>query len=168
MTSPAVVHAEHGPSITSDDVRRALAHQSFAVLAHIDLVGRPRSSGVVYGMADDRLWVATYRDSRKAHDLRTGDHVSVTVPVRRGGILALLLPIPPATISFTAAVTVHAPGSLSPSTLPADLVKLLPDEGWATSVVFELAPVGEFLTYGIGVSLADMRRRARSLAHVPA
>ena len=38
--------------------------------------------------------------------------VAVTVPVRRGGILSLVAPIPPATVSFHGTAVVHPAGSL--------------------------------------------------------
>ncbi len=42
----------------------------------------------------------------------------MTVPVRRGGIMSLLLPIPPETISFHATAVVHRAGSVEDGTLP--------------------------------------------------
>jgi hypothetical protein len=72
----------------------------------------PRSSGVVYKTVAKGLYIAVAPDSWKARHLASGAHVSVTVPVHRGGILALALPIPPATISFQATANVHPAGSL--------------------------------------------------------
>jgi hypothetical protein len=140
----------------ADEVWRDLAKGSFAVLAHLTDEGDPRSSGVVYGMVDRRLYVA----------LGTGDEVSVTVPVRRGGLLSLLFPIPPATISFHARVTVHSAESITRSSFPKELRRLLPDTG-SPICILELTPEGQFLTYGVGVSLADMRKPAIAAGHVP-
>ena len=147
-----------GPELTRDAVWRALERASFAVIGHVNGSGEPRSSGVVYGVADGRLYVVVAADGWKAHDLHTGDEVSVTVPVRRGGLLALLFPIPPATISFHATTTVHAAGTVRPEQLPHDLARLLPAPASGSSVVLELFPSGAFVTYGIGVSLLDLRR----------
>ena len=48
--------------------------------------------------------------------------LAVTVPVRRGGILSVAVPIPPATISFHGAAVVHpAGGGSSHKIRPADL-----------------------------------------------
>jgi hypothetical protein len=145
-------------AVTRDAIWRALEGASFAVLAHVNRSGEPRSSGVVYGVSDRRLYVVVAADGWKAHDLRTGDEVSVTVPVRRGGLLALLFPIPPATISFHATVTVHAAGSVEREELPGDLARLLPANDSGSGVLLELVPSGTFVTYGIGVSLLDLRR----------
>jgi hypothetical protein len=89
------------------------------------------------------------------------------VPIRRGGILVLLLPIPPATISFSARATVHAPGSVDLGSMSPDLVKLLPPGNESTGCVIELMPEGSFVTYGIGVSVVGMRDASRARARVP-
>jgi hypothetical protein len=153
--------------LTCEAVWQALAKTSFAVECHVNAAGEPRSSGVVYGIVDRRLYVAVANDGWKARQITTGQEVAVTVPVRRGGILSLLLPIPPATITFVATATVHAAGSLDVTTVSKELAKLVPEERKASSCILELVPKGRFLTYGIGVSLMDMRDPARARALVP-
>jgi hypothetical protein len=46
------------------------------------------------------------------------------------------------------------------------LRRLLPDTG-SPICILELTPEGQFLTYGVGVSLADMRKPAIAAGHVP-
>jgi hypothetical protein len=154
-------------SLSTEAVWHALAKASFAVVSHVSTAGEPRSSGVVYGVADRRIYVAVAADGWKARQIATGDQVAVTVPVRRGGILALLVPIPPATITFRARATVHPAGSLDLGSISKDLEKLVPEARKTGSCVVELMPEGRFLTYGIGVSLMDMANPARALARVP-
>jgi hypothetical protein len=137
------------------------------VIAHVNDEGEPRSSGVVYALVGHRLFVAVDPDSWKARALHTGDQVSVTVPVPRGGVLAMLLPIPPATISFHARVTVHPAESVTRSSLPKELQRLLPESGGAPISMLELTPEGRFLTYGVGVSLTAMRDPAVAAGHAP-
>ena len=153
--------------VTSESVWQALGKASFAVVSHVSTAGEPRSSGVVYGTADRRLYVAVAADGWKARQIVTGDQVAVTVPVRRGGILALLVPIPPATITFHARVTVHPAGSLDIGAVSKDLEKLVPEARKTGSCILELTPEGRFLTYGIGVSLMAMADPAVALARVP-
>jgi hypothetical protein len=155
------------PHVDSDAVWRALAKASFAVVSHVNPAGEPRSSGVVYGTEDRRLYVAVAADGWKARHIVTGQDVAVTVPVRRGGIVALLVPIPPATITFHARATVHPAGSLDITSVSKGLAKLVPEARKAGSCIIELVPDGRFLTYGIGVSLMDMADPARALARVP-
>ena len=47
-----------GPGLTSEQVWRAVARESFAVLNHVTPSGDPRSSGVVYKTVGRRLAVA--------------------------------------------------------------------------------------------------------------
>ncbi len=89
------------------------------------------------------------------------------MPVRRGGLLSLLAPIPPATITFHARATVHPAGSLDVGSVSKELERLIPEARKAGSCIIELVPEGRFLTYGIGVSLMDMRDPVRALARVP-
>ena len=91
---------------------------------------------------------------------------AVTVPVRRGGVLSLVAPIPPATVSFHARATVHPAGSVSIESVSKKLASLLPPER-RTGCLLDLVPDGNFLTYGLGVSLQDMTKPAAALAHVP-
>jgi hypothetical protein len=147
-------------------VWRAIEKASFAVVGHVTADGEPRCSGVLYGTVGRRLYVATAADGWKARQIVTGQDVAVTVPVRRGGLLALLFPIPPATITFRARATVHAAGSLDLGFLSEKLLKQVPESRRTGSCVIELAPAGQFLTYGIGVPLKAMADPAKALARV--
>ena len=153
--------------VSSALVWRSLAKASFAVISHVTSAGEPRSSGVVYAIVDRRMYVAVAPDGWKARHIATGQEVAVTVPVRRGGLLSLLAPIPPATITFHTRAMVHPAGSVDPGSVSKELEKILPEARRATSCVLELVPEGRFLTYGIGVSLMDMRDPALAIAHVP-
>jgi hypothetical protein len=153
--------------LTPDEVWRAIASESFAVLSYVTPAGEPRSSGIVYGTSGRRLYVVVAPDSWKARHLVSGQRVSMTVLVRRGGILTLLFPIPPATISFQSKVIVHPAGSLDLAATSPELVKLLPDPRHASGCALELLPEGQFVTYGLGIPLGDMRKPALAHARVP-
>ena len=150
-----------------DEVWRQLSKASFAVLAYTTPAGEPRSSGVVYVAVGRRLYVAVAPDGWKARHIANGQEVSLTVPIRKGGILTLLVPIPPATVSFRARATVHSAGSLDLSSLPREFAAILPESRRASSCVLELVPEGRFLTYGLGVSLNEMRDPAVAGGLVP-
>ena len=153
------VHGQHGtarPGLTSDQVWRAVGRASFAVLSHVTLAGEPRSSGVVYKTSGRKLAVAVAPASWKAQHIAADGRVAVTVLVRRGGILSLLLPIPPATISFHGTAVVHRAGSPQARSLLDELGSLVPPERRASACVVEIAPVGAFRIYGLGVSLRAM------------
>ena len=167
MTSRPEVAPNAGPALCCDDVWRAIEHASFGVLAHLSAAGEPRSSGVVYAVVDRHLYVAVAREGWKARHIADGDVVSMTVTVRRGGLLSLLFPIPPATISFRARAAVHPAGSVEASSLPDALQRLIPTDRTAAVTLLELVPVGRFVTYGIGVSLSRMRDPVAARGLVP-
>jgi hypothetical protein len=154
------------PHIAGEDVWRELEKVSFAVLSHVTPTGEPRSSGVLYAAEGGRLYVVTAATSWKARQIADGDQVAVTVPIRRGGLLSLVAPIPPATVSFHAEVTRRPAGSMSTKDIPPKLDALLPTDRHDGVVVLELEPLGSFLTYGVGVGLRDMRDPAASRARV--
>jgi Pyridoxamine 5'-phosphate oxidase len=169
LPKPVVVTAsETGPShVTSEQVWHELDRASFAVVGYVTPAGEPRSSGVVYKTAGKRLFVAVAPESWKARHIAAARHVSVTVPVRRGGILALVQPIPPATISFHATAIVHPAGSVKVSSLSKELDSLLPSDRREAAVVIELTPEGQFLTYGVGVRLMDLQKPELARGIVP-
>jgi len=153
--------------LTSEQVWHALARASFAVVSYVTPQGAPRSSGIIYKTVGRRLVLAVASYSWKARHIPAGGQVAVTVPVRRGGLLALVLPIPPATISFHARAIVHPAGEIKVGALSKELESLLPPERRATACIIELRPEGAFLTYGLGVTLTEMRDPATALARVP-
>jgi hypothetical protein len=153
--------------LTTEQVWHELARASFAVLSHVTPAGESRSSGVVYKTVGRRLYVAVAPDGWKARHIAASGRVAVTVPVRRGGLLSLLAPIPPATVSFHATAIVHPAGSLEARSLSEEMASLLPAERRASACLIEVIPVGTFVTYGVGVSLLQMRSPAAARARVP-
>ena len=156
-------------STTTEQIWRHLAKASFAVVSHVTPDGEPRSSGVVYTVLDRRMFVVVAADSWKARHIATSGRVAVTVPVpvRRGGIMSLVFPIPPATISCHASAVVHAPDSPDGERVLAQLGRLLPPERRDTCRIVEIRPVGRFVTYGIGVPLMRMRDPVLARGRVP-
>jgi hypothetical protein len=150
-----------------EQVWQAVAKASFAIIAYTTPTGAPRSSGVVYATSERRLYLAVAPESWKAKHIATNGRVSVTVPVRRGGLLSLMLPIPPATISFIGTAIVHPAGWLRNSSLARHLAALLPPERRNSAAIIEVVPEGEFLSYGLGVSLMEMRSPSVAQARVP-
>jgi hypothetical protein len=156
-----------GPRLTSEQVWRALNEASFAVLSYVTPSGEPRSSGVVYKTVAGRMYVAVAPGGWKAKHVAASGRVAVTVPVRRGGILSLVAPIPPATVSFRATALVHPPGSTEALSLVEELGSLLPTERQASASIIEIVPEGMFVTYAVGVPLRKMRDPGAARGRVP-
>jgi hypothetical protein len=153
--------------LSSGEVWREIASGSFLVLSYVTPSGDPRSAGVMYKAIGRKLYIVTGAASWKARHIAADGRVAVTVPVRRGGILSLVAPIPPATISFHATATVHAPDSPAVRPIAGELGALLPPERQESVAIIEVIPDGTFTTYGIGVPLAKMRDTEAARAHVP-
>jgi hypothetical protein len=153
--------------VTAEQVWQQVAEGSFAVLGYVTPAGEPRSSGVVYTTVGRRLYVAVAPDSWKARHIAVSRRVAVTVPVRRGGLLSLVAPIPPATVSFHGAAMVHPAGSRRVGSLVKELGSLVPAERRASACLIEVVPEGAFVAYGLGVSLAKLRDPAAARARVP-
>jgi hypothetical protein len=166
MTISSQLHGstDSGPRLTAQDVWRAVSRASFAVLSHVTPAGASRSSGVVYAVVGDRMLVAVAKESWKARHIGTEGLVSVTVPIRRGGALSLVMPIPPATVSFPAVATVHTGEALN--SIPG-LAKLVPPARRTSCAIVDIRPTGHYVTYGLGVPLLRMRDPERSRARIP-
>lgn len=152
---------------SSELVWTAITKASFAVIGYVTPDGKPRTSGVVYTTVDGRIYVATAPDSWKARHVAATGRIAVTVPVRRGGVVSLVAPIPPATINFHGAAIVHQPGTAETRSLLSELGSLLPPDRRETACVIEIVPEGEFVTYGIGVPLMKMRDPAAARGRCP-
>jgi hypothetical protein len=158
--------ATRAVGLTSERVWHAIAKSSFAVFSEMTPAGEPRSSGVVYKTLGRRIYVAVAPDSWKAKHVAANGRVAVTVPVRRGGLLSLVVPIPPATISFHAMATVLPAGSPQRRSILEELGSLLPPERRDAATIIEIVPEGVFVTYGLGVPLMKMRDPAAARARV--
>ncbi len=165
--SSGVEDPADGAPLTGEQVWHEVVKASFAVLGYVTPTGEPRSSGVVYKVLGRRLYVAVAPDSWKAKHIARSGRIAVVVPVRRGGILSLVLPIPPATINFHGAAVVHQPDEHDTASLLQQLGSLLPPERRTSAVLIDIVPEGAFLTYGIGVSLRNMRNPAAARGRVP-
>jgi len=152
--------------LSTEQVWHAIDKASFAVFSEVTPAGEPRSSGVVYKTLDRRMYVAVAPDSWKAKHVAANGRVALTVTVHRGGLLSLVVPIPPATISFHATATVLPAGSPQRRSILEELGSLLPPERRDAAAIIEIAPEGVFVTYGLGVPLMKMRDPAAARARV--
>ena len=145
-------------ALTSGQVRKALEREVFAVLATVNARGQPRIAAIVYTVKDRVLYIATGLTSFKARTVARNPHVSLTVTVEKRIPFLPWIKIPAATITFQGLASLRPADSVG-----ADLRKLLlrglKVEGQALADLgfIVVRPVGEFMTYGIGVPLMTMR-----------
>ena len=59
-----------------DQVKRAIARNSYCALATASPEGRPHVVGVLYAFARDTVYIITERNSRKVRDIEANPRVS--------------------------------------------------------------------------------------------
>jgi hypothetical protein len=95
-------------------------------------------------------------------------HVSVTVPLAKRIPFMPWIKIPAATITFCATARVLKAGELSSSIIQALFRDLAADpELLADACVIELTPEREFVTYGVGIPLMQMRDPEKASGRAP-
>jgi hypothetical protein len=112
----------------------------------------------VYVVRNRQLYIIVGRDTWKAKYVARSPKVSLTVTIPKRIPFLPWIKIPAATITFQGDAEIHPSSEIDPEirrALTKD-VKLDPDP--AKFVIIKVKPSGEFLTYGIGVSLLTMRR----------
>ena len=126
-------------SISSEQVWSLIRKQAFCIIGFVTTRGEARTAGVVYTVRGRTIYFGTETAAWKTRHLQRNPSISVTVPVPTWASRIPGLNMPPATITMS--------GKLEPR-----------DELMAASSVVEVTPAGDFLTYGIGVSLRTMLR----------
>ncbi len=155
--------------LASEQVWQAIEKELFAVIGMVTARQEARTVGVVYVVRDRKLYVATGKDTWKARHIAGNPHVSVTIPIAKRVPIMPWMKIPAATITFSGMART-IPAADAPRELLAAIFRDL--EANAALVVdsclIEVTPVGEFVTYGVGVPLMRMRHpeQARGRARV--
>ncbi|MBI3961294.1 MAG: pyridoxamine 5'-phosphate oxidase family protein [Deinococcus sp.] len=145
-------------NLTSDQVWNEVEKQMFAVLGTVNRKGQPRTAGIVYKVKDRHLYIVTGYSSYKAKNVQHNSHVSVTVTVDKHIPFLPWVKIPAATITFQGeASLLHVSETESRiQTLLLGNLKL-DEKILADLCIIKVKPVGQFITYGIGVPLLTMR-----------
>jgi len=127
-----------------------------------------RTVGVVYVVRGRRLYIGTDDDAWKVKHIRQNPNVSLTIPIHKGIPLLPWIKIPAATITFAGVAEVLSAENTDPATLQALYRGMAENEElMGHSAVIEVTPVREFLTYGVGVSLMEMRDPKLARGHAP-
>jgi uncharacterized pyridoxamine 5'-phosphate oxidase family protein len=144
--------------LTPDQVWKDIDRHLFAVLGMVTPKGEARTVGVVYVVADHKLYIATQKAAWKVQHIAQNPHVSLTITLAKRIPFMPWVEIPAATISFAGLATVREHREVAPEVLRKLYRDVLKDEAaLAASCVIEVVPQGEFITYGVGVPLMEMR-----------
>jgi hypothetical protein len=149
--------------LSSTLVWQAIEKEMFAVIGMVTARQEARTVGVVYVTQGRRLYVGTGQNSWKARHIRHNPHVSITIPIAKRIPFMPWMKIPAATITFSGVARVLPAADTAPDLLRTVFRGMADDAARvAESCLIEVTPQGEFLTYGVGVSLMQMRDPAQA------
>lgn len=152
--------------LDANKVWQSIEQELFAVLGVVNAKDEARTVGIVYIVRDRKLYIATGADTWKARHVAANPHVSITIPIAKRIPVAPWVKIPQATITF------HGTARLIPAAdASADIKQAIfrgaADDLIAGSCLIEITPEGEFVTYGIGIPLQQMRKPELARGRAP-
>jgi hypothetical protein len=153
--------------VTSDLVWSEIEKRSFAVLSYVNPKGRARSSGIVYVPIDRVLYVRVAKESWKAKHIRRNPHVALNVTISKRVPFMPWIQIPDATIAFAGVARVLSMSDVEPKLLEKILGRLIEGHGTGDNCIVEIRATGHFATYGVGVSLLNMRDPEKARGRAP-
>lgn len=154
--------------LSSEQVWQAIEKELFAVVGMVTSRHEARTAGVVYVVRDRKLYVATGADTWKARHIAANPSVSVTIPIAKRIPIMPWMKIPAATITFAGTARILAAKD-APRELLAAIFRGMADDAKmiAESCLIEITPIKDFVTYGVGVSLMQMRDPEQARGRAP-
>jgi len=154
--------------LSTNQIWQVLDDILFAVLGMVTAQGEARTVGIVYVVHDRKFYIATAKNTWKARHIRANPHVSMTVTIPKRILFLPWIKIPAATITFSGVGTVLNPKNVGKDVLNSLLRGLETDPEILESMcVIEVHPVGNFITYGVGVPLMTMRHPEKARGRAP-
>lgn len=154
--------------MTTDQVWREIEKHLFGVLGMVTPRRESRTVGIVYGVDDHKLYIDTQKAAWKTKYIAHNPHVALTIPIARRLLFLPWISIPAATITFSGIARV-----LKHSGVKADLLDKLSrnvakdEHARATSCVIEVIPRKDFITYGVGIPVMQMRFPDKARGRAP-
>ena len=154
--------------VTTASIWRNLSDHAFAVLSWVTPSGAARSAGIVYVVRDNKLLIGAEKTSWKAKHIIANPNVSVTVTIPRKILFLPWIHIPDATITIHGKAKVKDSDEVDPG-VKRDLTRGMVEDPVRdqNTCIIEVNPEGEFLTYGIDVSLQAMRDPQKAMGRAP-
>ena len=154
--------------LSAEQVWEVIEKHNFGVLGMVTAKGDSRTAGIVYIVDERRLYIGTWTDMWKTRHVAQNPNVSLTIPIHKRVPFMPWIKVPAATITFCGRADVHEALDV-PRKLLAKLYHGVAEdrEKMARYSLIEVTPEKEFLTYGIGVSLLDMRDPLKARKRAP-
>lgn len=153
--------------VTTEQIWAAIEEQMFGVVGIVSAKNEARTAGIVYVVHDGKLYFGTSRTAWKTRHIAQNPHVSMTVTIAKRIPFMPWIKIPPATITFSGVARIIESRDAPPTIGERLLAGLEGDDLLAHSVIVEVAPKGEFITYGVGVSLRTMLKPEEAKGRAP-
>ena len=154
--------------VTTDLVWSTVEKQPFGVLAFVTPRGEARSAGIVYVVEDRTFLISTDDDSWKAKHIQGNPNVSLTVTMPKRLPFLPFFKIPAAVATCQGKAEILTVDEVDPKTLEQLFKGLeLTDQKRADTRVIKVIPTGDFVTYGVGVSLMTMRNPEEASGRAP-
>ena len=147
---------------TAEEIWPLVEKWPFGVLSFVTPKGESRSAGVMYKVKDRTLYVLTGPETWKAKHIDANPNVSMTVTIQR--LPVRIRQAPPAVITFAGVASVLEIDDVAPE-IREDLTRGIDDI--PSMCAIKIVPTGNFVTYGIGIPVMQMRHPEKSLARVP-
>ncbi len=154
--------------LSVEQVWKEMESDLFAILGMVTAIGEARTVGIVYIVHDRKIYISSKTEAWKVRHVQNNPHVSVTVPIAKRIPLLPWIKIPAATITFSGKANI-----LETRDLDDDILHALfrgfedDDELMATTSVIEVVPQGDFVTYGVGIPLMEMRHPEKARGRAP-
>lgn len=149
-------------------VWQALEKELFAVLGMVTAKGEARTVGIVYVTHDKKIYIASGKKTWKMRHVAANPNVSLTVTIPKSIPLMPFIKIPAATITFAGKACILEVAQIS-DVVKKSLLRGLDNESdeVKSMAVMEIEPAGNFVTYGVGVSLMTMRHPEQARGRAP-
>jgi hypothetical protein len=154
--------------LTSERVWEEIEKELFAVIGLVTADNESRTVGVVYITRNHRLYIASGKETWKVKHIAQNPHVSLTIPIHKRIPFMPWIKIPAATITFSGIAQI-----LEPAETPTEIIQAIfrdmagNTELMAESCLIEVTPVKDFITYGVGIPLMQMRDPKLARGRVP-
>ena len=154
--------------LTSEQVWKQIEKRMFAVLGYVTPKGEARTTGIVYVTRRRKFYIGADSDSWKARHIQRNPNVSLTVTIPKRIPFMPWISIPDATITLQGQAQVTPVAEADQEIVMALFHGMAADpEMRANAALMEVAPRGDFITYGVGVSLRAMRDPGQARGRAP-
>ena len=120
--------------------------------------GEARTVGINYVVVDHKLCINTDKEAWKTRHVAAKPRVSITIPIVKSVPLLPWIKIPPATITFHGEANVLAYGDVKAEVIDKFYHHVALDDPTADQYcIIEVMPKEQFITYGVGMPVWQMR-----------